>query len=46
MTTPMTTMTETITIAPVVRDAEHAERIETAMAALDAAHLAVADAAG
>jgi len=37
---------ETISIAPVLRDAEHAARVEAATRAFEDAHRAVADAAG
>jgi hypothetical protein len=40
------TVSMTISIAPVIRDAAHAARIEAAVAALESAHRAVGDAAG
>lgn len=44
--TEKTTRHATVCIAPLVRDAAHAKRIEETMEALEASHRAVADAAG
>jgi hypothetical protein len=41
-----TKTTHTVNIAPIIRDAAHAARIDETMRALEAAHHAVADAAG